>query len=117
MKKLICIFVAVIISATPLTIAGLVRAGATSPLVISEVQTGGCTVDPGSSCPSANQDTKMEFVELHNVQASDLQLSSWKVQYVTSTGKTTTTLATLNGTVGAGGYVLVAHDGYYGTDT
>lgn len=116
MRKLICLLVALVIGVSPLAVTGLVQADSSGPLVISEVQTGGCTVDPGTNCPSANQDPKMEFVELHSLQSSDMQVSGWKVQYVTSTGKTTTTLATLDGTVSAGGFVLIAHDGYYGAD-
>jgi hypothetical protein len=80
----------------------------TPALIINEVQTSGCS----TSAP-CTEDTKMEFVELYNTQNMPLQVSGWKLRYISASGGTTNDLASFNGQVAAHGYVLIAHAGYY----
>ena len=97
--------------ATPLaatvsqTFATAVSAGACTggAVAISQVYPGG-----GNSSAVYNQD----FVELHNNSASDVDLSTWSIQYspATSSSWSSNTVA-LSGTLSAGGYYLVALGG------
>ncbi len=100
-----------------LTIAYVSKAAANAPpaispgsLVISEIQTGGCA---DNAQPVCNEDTKKEFVELYNQHTEPLNVHGWKVEYVSASGNTVTTLAALNGVVAGHSSVLIAHAGYY----
>lgn len=81
-------------------------AAAASPasLVISELQTSGLS--------SGTTNGRLEFVELVNLSATPVDLDGWQLNYYGGTGDITGTstrlLATLQGTVAAGGYVLIA---------
>ncbi len=76
------------------------------PLLISEVQAAGAS------------DEKQEFVELYNPNASAIDLTGWYVQKKTATGTSWSSYASStlfkNKLISAGGYFLVAREGYYG---
>jgi uncharacterized protein len=72
----------------------------TSNLVISEVQT-----QSGTS-------TTQEFVELYNRSASAVDVTGWKVEYVSATGGTTSPIATLSGSVPGHSFVLLSRTGF-----
>lgn len=92
--------------------------GAAESLVVSEIQTGGCVnatfdsapLNPPSPC---TEDSKKEFITLYNQSAESLDVTGWKVEYLSASGGTTTPLATLDGTVITRTYLLLAHTGYY----
>lgn len=115
MRKTFCLVAVFLITLSPLTVRA---AGAANyppaPIVISEIQTGGCAADTAVTC---TEDPKVEFIELRNQTAANLLLQNWQLQYISASGKTITTIIALNGSIAAGGYVLLAHDGYYGEDT
>ena len=69
----------------------------TSNVVLSEVYGGG----GNSGAPYTN-----DFIELYNHGAADVDVSSWSVQYASSTG-TSWQVTKLTGTVPAGGYYLI----------
>ncbi len=71
-----------------------------SSLVVSEVQT-----------QSATSQTQ-EFVELYNRSPSAVDVTGWKVEYVTASGGTTTALATLSGSVAGHSFVLLSRTGF-----
>ena len=71
-----------------------------SSLVISEVQT------------QSASSTTQEFVELYNRSLSAVDVTGWKVEYLTATGGTTTALATLSGVVPGQSFVLLSRTGY-----
>lgn len=81
-------------------------AAATMPasLVISELQTSGTSANATNG--------RLEFVELRNPTAAPLDVRGWQLNYFGGTGDITgmptRLLATLQGTVPAGGFVLVA---------
>ncbi|MBW3568627.1 lamin tail domain-containing protein [Candidatus Parcubacteria bacterium] len=91
-----------------------------SSVVISEVQTGGClqwkTVE-ATICEI--EDGKQEFIELHNAsEDTEISLSGWRLEYL-SAGHSgnlqvapTRTLATFDGVIITGGYVLVSYVNY-----
>ena len=88
--------------------------GPSGPLVISEIETGGCTVSvAAAACPgtSTNHLGEQEFIELHRTQAEPLTMHGWTLEYITASGGTTTALAALNGTIAGNGYLLAAHAG------
>ncbi|HSX28833.1 MAG TPA: lamin tail domain-containing protein [Candidatus Saccharimonadales bacterium] len=74
---------------------------ASASLVISEVQ-----------LQSADSKSE-EFVELYNTAASDIEVSDWKVEYLTAANNLSTPpLATLHGKVAAHGFVLLSKTDY-----
>lgn len=87
-----------------LMLAPLGAAGASTTVVISELQTG--------SSESASQ----EFVELYNASAEAVDVSGWKVQYKSAAsenvGSSWSTKATLSATISAHGYLLIAPQTY-----
>ena len=66
-----------------------------SGVVISEIQA------EGASATS-------EFIELHNQTNSSIDVTGWKVLYVSASGSTTTLKATLDGVLVANGYYLLS---------
>lgn len=103
---------AVVVAAPPLRAAPPDPSG---PLAISEIETGGCTVSvTTATCPStgSNHLGEEEFVELYNTGAVPFTVRGWTLEYITG-GGTATALAALNGTLTAGGYLLIAHAGAY----
>lgn len=96
------ILVAILILASGLNVQPA-HAATQPPLLITEVQTGGTT-------------TAQEFVELYNTTGSSLDVDGWQVQYLSSSGKTTTPLTTLHGTINANSYVLLSYKGYLPAD-
>ncbi|HEX8410119.1 MAG TPA: lamin tail domain-containing protein [Thermoanaerobaculia bacterium] len=80
-------------------------ASAVSPnIVISQVYGGaGCGT---AGCSAYRND----YIELFNRSASSVTLTNWSVQYAAQTG-TTWQVTTVNGTIPAGGYLLVAQAG------
>ena len=66
-------------------------------LVISQVYGGG---------GNAGATYKNDFIEIFNPTATTVNISGWSVQYASSAG-TTWAVATLSGTISAGGYYLV----------
>src|SRR4051812_27129421 len=111
MRKTASLFITCLFILLP-AVSPAAAASASSPaaLLISELQTGGCTDGGASAC---GEEGKMEFIELYNPDSAALPLQNWKVDYVSASGATTTTLAVLNGTVNAHGYLLLAYAGYY----
>ncbi len=103
-----CLFASLPLMSHPFALAASPATPAT--LLISELQTGGCKVSDVTVC---TEDGKMEFIELYNPKSTAQLLQGWNVQYASASGKNTTTLATLNGTLDANGYLLLAHAGYY----
>lgn len=79
------------------------------PILITEVQV-------GFTDGQGVENTKAEFVELTNVSAEVVDLTGWQVQYLSSSndgsGAPTSTLATLTGSLSAGGRALLLHSGY-----
>ncbi len=93
---------------TPAVSAQTHASGSGAPIVITELQTGGLTGTP------AVEDSSHEFIELYNQTHVTLDVSGWKVQYLSASGGTTTDLAVLNGTIIGHGFVLLSYDGYLG---
>lgn len=82
-------------------LAGIAFAAPSTTVVISQVYGGG-----GNSGATHTHD----FVELHNISSSPVSLAGWSLQYGSgATGNTnwTTPVASLSGTIPAGGYYLV----------
>jgi hypothetical protein len=71
----------------------------TAPILITEVQTG---ADASSQ----------EFVELHNQQSTPMAVDGWQIQYISASGKTTSTLATLQGSIQPSSDVLLSYNHY-----
>ncbi len=95
-------FVSRIVAASLLLIAG----SASAQIVVSQVY--GAGGNSGSTLRS-------DFIELHNNGTTAVNLSTWSVQYASSTG-TTWTRTNLTGSIPAGGYFLVKQaDGTGGT--
>lgn len=87
---------------------------ASNTVVISEVQTGGCTAySPTNPGDCVTEDTNMEFVEFFNLSQVEVEITNWKVQYVSASGGTTTTLVTLNGTILANSTLLLSRQNYF----
>jgi len=77
-------------------------APASAQLKISQVYNfGGSATFPGAAVLST------DYVEIYNPTGSPVTMTNWAVQHTTSTG-TVWTANTINGTVGAGKYFLVA---------
>jgi uncharacterized protein len=74
-----------------------ISGAANAQVVISQVYGGG-----GNTGATYRSD----FVELHNNGATSVDLSTWSIQYSSSTG-TTWTRSNLNGSIAAGAYFLV----------
>jgi uncharacterized protein len=74
-----------------------------SNLVISEVQTQSAT------------STTQELIELYNASSSPVDVTGWKVEYVSATGSTVSAAATLNGSVPGHSFVLLSRAGYLPT--
>lgn len=89
----------------------------TQKLVISEIMTTGCPDydEANTICPS--EDGREEFVELYNPSTEPVYFEGWNVEYISSSGKTVTPLAVMNGWVMAESYVLLAYNGYDFIDT
>jgi hypothetical protein len=83
---------------------GVARAATPDALVISELQTSGMNAGTANG--------RLEFVELYNPTATPLDTHGWQLNYFGGTGDITGTptrmLAILQGTVAAGGFVLIA---------
>jgi uncharacterized protein len=95
-------FVSRIVAASLLLIAG----SASAQVVVSQVYGAG-----GNSGATLRSD----FIELHNNGTTAVNLSTWSVQYASSTG-TTWSRTNLTGSIAAGGYFLVKQaDGTGGT--
>lgn len=77
--------------------SGIAAAAPSTTVVISQVYGGG-----GNSGATYKND----FVELHNISGSAVNITGWSVQYASSTG-TSWSPATLTGSIPAGGYFLV----------
>lgn len=72
-----------------------------SGVMIVELQTTG-----------VNNATSEEFVELYNTSDNTIDISSWKLQYLSAGGTTWQTKATLNGYIYPKGRLLIAATGY-----
>lgn len=79
---------------------------AANHIIISQVQISGAT-------------TTDEFVELFNPTGSDVDLAGWRLTRKTQSGSQSNLVASLSGTIPAGGYFLIAHSlaGYDGLVT
>ncbi|HET7673689.1 MAG TPA: lamin tail domain-containing protein [Candidatus Saccharimonadales bacterium] len=85
-----------------------------SNLVISEIQTGGCsTYDSLESVTCLDEDGKTEFVEIYNPLSQEIDVTNWEIDYTSASGKTTTPLYVFDGKILPSSYVLLAHDGHY----
>jgi hypothetical protein len=78
---------------------------AVSHVVISEVQIEG------------NTDVDDEFVELYNPTGTPVIMSGWRLAKKTASGTQTDLVTTLNGTIPAQGFFLIAHTDYDGSVT
>lgn len=83
---------------------------ATPPkLMISELQTGGITAD-------GNEDGKLEFIELYNPGNSGIDITDWRLEYLsashTGADAPTRLLSTFKGTVLSKSYMLVSYETY-----
>lgn len=70
--------------------------------IITQVQTGATTAS-------------QEFIEVFNPTADAITVNGWQLQYVSASGKTTTTLATLSGSLAAQEYMLASFNNYITT--
>ncbi len=107
-KKLLTILT---ISATIISLVGYRPALATNPpILITEVQTG--FID-GSGAESPKQ----EFIEITNVSSLAVNLTGWRLEYLSASndgsGTPTQVIDTLNGQIGINGHGLWEHEGYY----
>lgn len=83
-------------------------------LVISEVQTGGCDIyDESNPDICDSEDGQAEFIEFYNPLIHDIDVTGWKVDYISSSGKTITPLYTFDGKAIADSYILLSHGDYY----
>ncbi len=80
--------------------ASIAGANSTPEIIIAELQTG-----------SANSSSE-EFVELHNLGGSTVDLTGWTIGYLSSSGSTWTSKAELSGKIEPRGRFLVATSGY-----
>jgi hypothetical protein len=88
-------------------LAALFAGSAQAQVVISQVYGGG-----GNSGAA----WKSDFIELHNIGSSAVDLSGYSVQYASSAGTSWSGRTVLNGTIGPGAYYLVKEaDGTGGT--
>lgn len=80
------------------------------PVLITEVQTGFIDTS-GVELP------RQEFIELTNVSSAAVNLTGWKLEYLSASndGSTSPTLTidTLNGQISANGHGIWEHDGYF----
>lgn len=67
-------------------------------VVINEIQTGG----------SGTGTTSQEFIELYNPTDTDVDVTGWKVEYITASGATVKSLVTLQGVLMSNGFALLA---------
>ncbi|MBU4464493.1 MAG: ExeM/NucH family extracellular endonuclease [Actinobacteria bacterium] len=88
---------AVIAGTLTLPSAASAAVSPTAPVVINEVYGGG-----GNSGAPVNRD----FVEIYNPGAAAVDLTGWSVQYASAAG-TTFQMTPLQGSIAAGGYLLV----------
>jgi len=74
-------------------------------LVISALQTAGCSAN---SCTTQSAG---EFVELYNPTSETLQVSHWKVRYLSASGNVSSppNLVELNGSIAPKNYILIGH--------
>lgn len=77
-------------------------------LVLSELQTGGLK--------AGVEDGRQEFIELYNPAATSLDVTGWRVEYLSAShngaGAATRTLAVLEGEVMATGYALLSYESF-----
>lgn len=81
-------------------------------LVISELQTGGCAQYDSVNATCVGENGSMEFIELYNPLTIELNVENWKVQYISASGNTVTTLSSLDGNVLPQSHLLLSHQGY-----
>lgn len=105
---------------TPLTIitisaliAGLLPSWAASalgpPVLITELQTG-YTDSQGIESP------RYEFVEIANVSSGPVDMTGWKLEYLSAANNGSTpglTIDTISGQIGINGHGIWEHEGYY----
>jgi hypothetical protein len=77
-----------------------VSAAPAGALVITEVMT--------ASAASVSS----EFVELHNPTSESIDVTGWKIQYISATGTTTYNRVTLDGSLASKGFLLAATEGF-----
>lgn len=99
------------ISVTIMNVIGWRPALAASPpVLITEVQTG--FIDA-----SGVESPRQELIELTNVSTNAVNLTGWKIEYLSASndGSTAPTLIidTLNGQISANGHGIWEHDGYF----
>lgn len=82
-----------------------ILAAPTNHIVISEIQT------------ASASDASQEFVELYNPTNTSISLNTWTMECASSAGTTWTKKATLNGTIPAYGFYLIATAGYAAGDS
>jgi hypothetical protein len=104
----ICAVVLLIAIATP-SIAAMPTTGESAKLLISELQTGGLDA-------LGNENGKLEFIELYNPDDLALDVTGWRLEYLSAshdgTGLPTRLLVALEGIIRPHSYVLVSYDGY-----
>ena len=76
-----------------------------SNIVISEVQT-------GSFDEFGSEDGRLEFVEIFNPTAEDINLSGWKVEGLSASGASVRLLADFNGILMSQGFALLSFQDY-----
>jgi len=108
---------AVLFSCVFLTIASATSTSASSAVVINEVQTTGCReYQLANPNKCAVEDGSQEFVELYNASTVDIDVTDWRIEYLTAahTGGITPTkvVATLSGKIMASSHVLVSFKDY-----
>jgi hypothetical protein len=83
---------------------------ANPPVLITEVQTGFIDAN-GVESP------KQEFIELANVSSAAVNMTGWKLEYLSSandgTGSVTQTIDTISGQISINGHGIWEHEGYY----
>lgn len=116
MKKYLSIFLLVLLCCTALidaVNAEELSQPALPPLVISELQTGGLR-------PDGTTDGKQEFIELYNTGETHLDVTGWKLEYLsaahTGTGAPTRVLVELKGEIEPFGFVLLGPSGLLDAD-
>lgn len=100
-KVLLAGFIAAL-SVAALASKSLIFSAAASHIVISEVQIAGTTASD-------------EFVELYNPTDTDVVMTGWRLSRLTSGGSSANLVTTLDGTIPAHGYFLIADDDYDGS--
>jgi len=109
MTKKITTFITILV--TLMSLAGVHPVIAESPpVLITEVQTGLIDAN-GSEFPL------QEFIELTNTSAQPVNLTGWKLEYLSAandgSGAPTQVIDTLNGQISSGGHGIWEHDGYF----